>query len=449
MHDTGIIQEITCCEIYVKIHQLLLKNFFNGCTIKEKVKRGIIMELAKQNIFLDYILNFKVKCVDSTTRFWMIRTKKGYFYNDFVINKFVGLGWNLIDKNTDFGEQSIETLKELVSKNYKDKVPANAINKCKHFIYDIKIGDILIIPSAKTKFVTFAVAGDYYEDDTKTYEDEEKLDLSTAEHGNIKCPYRKRRKIEIIKTVRTIDVNHNLFKAITNYHGISNLDSYSKYILDSIYEVYSFGNMFSLQIGVNTEKPIKARDISRLMNGLTEYMCSFINDNNLSITLNLNSPGKISLIYQEKKGEDEDNEKKKPKEDIDKLALAKKIFDETIKKGTICIGLLIAITGGKFGEFELKGVFGTIKEVKMMDVEVAIKAQELEAEKLENVEKKIQIYKELKESDIDLDELEISINQILSVKDNLDLGISEGIGSVDSDTIAAELEAENEEPFEE
>ena len=55
---------------------------------------------------LNTILNFKIPEVSNDTKFWMIRTKKGYFYNEFIGKKFVALAWNSVTCNTDFSEKS-------------------------------------------------------------------------------------------------------------------------------------------------------------------------------------------------------------------------------------------------------------------------------------------------------------------------------------------------------
>lgn len=43
-------------------------------------------------------LNYTIRSVDENTKFWMIRTKKGFFFEEFVTNQFVALGWNIITK---------------------------------------------------------------------------------------------------------------------------------------------------------------------------------------------------------------------------------------------------------------------------------------------------------------------------------------------------------------
>lgn len=381
--------------------------------------RGITMEVLRERDVLDTVFNYDMRVVPEATRFWMIRTNKGYFYNDFIINNYVALGWNIIDKETDLSEQSLEQLKMSLIQDYDEKIPTAAINKCKNFIYEIKEGDMIIIPSAKTQYVTFALAGEYYEED-KTYEEEvdivSRIKDNNLQLTNIVCPYRKRRHITILKTVKSENINYHLYRGITTYHGISNFDSYSTFILDSIYNLYSFGEIFSLQIGVNTQNPIKARDITNLMYGITEYMCSFIDEEDLTITLNLNSPGRLSLK-------------------------AKKAFDHVKNNKAIYLFILIAVTGGKGLGFELNGVPHLLKEcatlnyaiekekieIEMQKAEALKQEFELEKMKLENLQKKYELANMLKEDKIDVESLSQNIDIILNSSKTLELGINDNI----------------------
>lgn len=57
-------------------------------------------------IQLGELLN-KVKLVeiDDNISFWMMRAKGGFFYDEFLDNGFIALGWNYIDKNTSLDEK--------------------------------------------------------------------------------------------------------------------------------------------------------------------------------------------------------------------------------------------------------------------------------------------------------------------------------------------------------
>ena len=71
-----------------------------------------IEQLLQEQTFLESILNFNLRIIDSNVHFWMIRTKKGYFYNEFISNGFVALAWNIVTEKTDFS--ITETLKDQI-----------------------------------------------------------------------------------------------------------------------------------------------------------------------------------------------------------------------------------------------------------------------------------------------------------------------------------------------
>ena len=148
-----------------------------------------IEQLLQEQIFFDTILNYEIRAIDSETRFWMIRTKKGYFYNEFISNNFIALAWNTITSATDFSEESQDVLKDQILLNYSEiKRPTTVINKCNSFIHDVKPGDYIVIPNAGSERITIALAGEYYEEESKTYEIEKevisRIEVRTINGGN-------------------------------------------------------------------------------------------------------------------------------------------------------------------------------------------------------------------------------------------------------------------------
>ena len=49
------------------------------------------MNLQQEQELLDQLLNFSIPVIPDNTRFWMIRTQKGYFYDEFLAKKYVAL----------------------------------------------------------------------------------------------------------------------------------------------------------------------------------------------------------------------------------------------------------------------------------------------------------------------------------------------------------------------
>jgi len=100
------------------------------------------MTYTDQLALLDAIENFSVPIIPPTTHFWMTRTKKGYFYNEFLSKRFVALAWNNISQETDFSESNKDSLKDDILMTFKEiHRPSTVINKCHSFIYEIKTND--------------------------------------------------------------------------------------------------------------------------------------------------------------------------------------------------------------------------------------------------------------------------------------------------------------------
>lgn len=383
--------------------------------IKEKLGENKRMG---EKEFLSALNDFIIPEISEDTKFWMIRTKKGCFYDEFISKRFVAIGWNFIDKKTDKSESNQETLKSYLEEKYGEKRPQMAINKCIKFISEIEEGDIIIIPNKGTKKITFAKAGGYYEEH---FSEEEELRVIEAiedrewEVKQIECPYNKRRRIEILKTVSVSEVNIHLYMALTNYHGLSSMQEYAKMILDSIYPLYIYNNICSLQIGINNKNEINANAISLLVAGVTGCLKGVSGEEDIYATMNLNSPGKISCWFS-KEGKQDSN--------------GKNVFD-ALKNGkskAMLLLLIVAITGGqaKVGSVELSlpGIVKTIEDVKTIDTNVKKKKIEVKKLEIDNFEEKYDIYKKLKDDNIDINEFKNDLDKIIRAGEDLNLGFN-------------------------
>lgn len=333
-----------------------------------------------------------IPTITSNTHFWMIRTKKGYFYNEFLSKGYVALAWNLITKETSFNESNLEALSDSVLVNYKEiKRAGLVINKCKNFINEIKENDILVIPSAGSKYITFAYAGEYYEEETKTYEIEReiihKIENREVLINDVSCPYRKRRKINIITTVHNECINYHLYKAISSYHGICNLDEYATIILDHLFNCYSFDNDVRLVFHVTKKDPITSAEFSGLLYSTSALLSlTDVPEENISTQASIHSLGDI--VFTLKDG-------------------YQFLCDHSFG---LCLLLLILI-GGKGCGFELPGLAKTILNYKDInnamrksDAEASIAESEAKIKELECAEKFLQFEQELKNKNMDPDE---------------------------------------------
>ena len=80
----------------------------------------------------------------------------------------------------------------------------------------------------------------------------------------------------MLRTLKSNDLNTALYRAISNYHGISNLDTYAYQILNSLYNCYSYKEYTALVYNIRKTDPIKPRELSKLILGNTECLAFFL-----------------------------------------------------------------------------------------------------------------------------------------------------------------------------
>lgn len=372
------------------------------------------MEEAYEAKFINDALEYTIRNISDNKRFWMIRTKKGFFFDEFIDNNYVALGWNTITQENDFGKSQEEVLKESIKNWYGDSRPAGAINKCKSFIYDIHVGDYILIPNSGSEKIAIARAGEYYEDEKKGVKDEldviPKIDNDEKEIIKVKCPYRKRRHIEVLKIISPALMSYNLRQAISNYHGLSNLDKYGEYILNCLYDCYIYKDNLNIAINVKQKNPLKPRQISKLLYSFTEFVCSISDVDNISTTINLNSPGSV------------------------RMKLKNAVLNITKAKWPL-IFIFIAITGGKVKDAELPGIIGTIREainitVEKEKIELEKEKEEVKTQQIENMAKVLELYKAAEEEGVDIEYILQQLETLNSLNEDLQFQ-SEDIGDAD------------------
>lgn len=309
---------------------------------------------------LDNILNYQVPTISKDVHFWMIRAQQGFFYNEFITNGYVALAWNAITCSSSFSSENKETLTQLIKESYPSiKNTGAVINKCEKFIFQMKVGDIVIIPGSHGNSFTLAYAGEYFEEPTFTIEDENRTILTLDDSKtSVKCPYKKRRYIEIIKTVPRSYLTPALQRAVSSYHGISNLDDYAIDILSVLYNCFIYNDTFALVFFVKKQNPIKPKELINLMYSCTNVLSTFINEDGLSTKLNLNSPGPISFLTN--------------------------TFNFFKDNWYHILAILILLTGGQLGSIKFNGIIPALKS--LFDSK-----QDKELKKLEIEEKKVNI----------------------------------------------------------
>ena len=355
-------------------------------------------------IQLGALLNdVKVPQINEDINFWMMRAKGGFFYDEFINDGFIALGWNYIDKKTSFDKTNLELVKEGIKQWYGDKVPTTAINKCKKFIEEFKEGDFVVIPNKGSSEVAICKVGEYYENESLDTKNEvlaiKKIENGEYEVGKILCPYKKRRKIELVLRISTSRIGYHLLRAISSYHGLNNLNDYAVDILNCIYDCYEYKQNIMFCVNIAKQDPLKARQLSKFMYGISELFCQIADEEFVSMTVNLNSPGKTVV----------------------KLEKAYK----KIKKGAFPLLILsVALFGGGIGDlFETPGIaqgtINAIKEFRTIDTQIEMAEEELEGKRLDNYLKALEILENSDDTEIDVDKTVRNIDFLLQMSEEL------------------------------
>lgn len=344
--------------------------------------------------------------ISNEQNFWMLRTKSGTFYNEFITDSFIAIGWNLITQKrvTNLTRKANEELKKSVDKVYREKRPQMAINKCSRFVNEIKENDFVVIIG--TNKVTIAKIGKYYElQDNFSIETE--LEISEQIEKNskaiIKCPYIKRRQIEIIKEIEITKLSPYLINTISaNHHSLSSLNDSSNLILSSCFDMFIREDKFVCTFRVQQEKDIDPFDYSSFIFYISKITRLENNKSKVAIKTNVHSAGDV--IYE--------------------------VFQFTANHAVLFIAIWCILFGGEFKNIKINSIYSIIKEVidrkrnvDASNLESRKKEAEIESVELDNLKKKLELVQEYSEDTVKaaqalkikkLDPNILDINQFLS-----------------------------------
>ncbi|WP_415330998.1 hypothetical protein [Clostridium perfringens] len=265
-------------------------------------------------------------------------------------------------------------------------------------------GDIVMVPSSHNNEILFAEVGEYYEVDldyVKEIEVIKRIDSKKEYATEIECPYKKRRKIKVIKSITGDRLNPNLFKVLASYHGISSINKYGGYILSSLYNLYTWKGNINTVINIEKKDDIGARDFSELIYCITDILSLEERDLKITTKSNVNSPGDVLITIADK-------------------------FIANSREITVFLFLIwSAICGVKVGKVNIPSVpEGISKLLKLFDYKIEREAKKLDVEnkkidlegkKIDLEGKKLDI--EGKKKDNKLKDIELQNKKIEQIKE--------------------------------
>lgn len=325
---------------------------------------------------------FSVPTIDKDTNFWMVRTKRGFFFDEFLKNEFIAIGWNSVTKsmiNPKLSKSQSEEVKEELKEIYGESRPGTALNKCIRFCYELKSGDIAVI--VDNNRIAFAYIGEYYEDTSQRLSVEfekkihQQIEKANPHLDRFDCPYIKRRKIKVIKVLGANDVvSPYLQTALArNWHSLSDLNDYAELVLSGCFDTFVFKDKLTITFRVRKKAEINVLDLSNFVLNAA-ILLSDNRPETVHVKTTLHSPGNVIL----------------------------QVWNFVQENAIPLLMCYVAVFGGKVGDYEFNSLLGIVKnlinskynkqkqelELRKLSAEVDLVEQQAMEKKLENLEKK-------------------------------------------------------------
>lgn len=236
--------------------------------------------------------------ISKNRNYWLVRTQSGSYYDSFYKYNYIALGYDKIpysqiQKTKDkypLENEFFNALREIVIRAYpEEERPGLIASQISKFFYEIKKGDIVIIPSQSSKKISFGIV-------TQTFLKE----VSESDIDRTGCPYIFRKSIRWEKAVLRDELDPYLFKIFQAHQAINNINDYSELIERNLNNFFVKDQEAHLVLEVETQKEIHAKYLFNLgstyLNFLDEVAKKYnldISSEDIEVKITLNSPGRL------------------------------------------------------------------------------------------------------------------------------------------------------------
>lgn len=251
------------------------------------------MEITNKDI--EEVINyFSIPILPSKPNYWLIRTEGGTFYNTFKKGNYVSIGFDKVNLD-DISLKDDGKLKEAVALLYPDtKRPGTIVSQLRKFKYNVKKGDIIIIPDKNSKNLCIGQAiSDIYQIN------------STAKNKEIineNYTYQKRINTNWIAEVPKSNFDLYVYKLLNSHQGIVSCNDYKGFINRMIFPIYCQDGDMHLTFNITKRNNISLDDYSNMFDTL-KYAIDLFNkmtnsnvSKGINIKLTANSPGILEIL---------------------------------------------------------------------------------------------------------------------------------------------------------
>ncbi|MDD1501617.1 hypothetical protein PVA17_02360 [Lysinibacillus sp. CNPSo 3705] len=302
--------------------------------------------------------------IPSDTGYWLVRADGGKYYDDFFLNNFIAVSDNEItlEMISKYNKGSLvgittEFFKDIYSKVYSDwtsQQVAHAVSRTQKFIVEMKIGDLILVPSRNSKdFLIGVITSDVYQ--ITEEEVTSKVEVNFAIN-----PFLKRRNVKWIKEISRREISDKLYWILSAHQTIFNLEENKDNINQLLAPIYVQDGICHGTIKISKKEGLNVNEWYDFYSIIKEHSDEMI------IKSNVQSPGLIEFV--------------------------------TENAGTI-IAVTTVLSGFIIGEvnimgIKLKGILPYFQSHKKGELEMEVMVEEKRAKQLENERTQFELEKE-------------------------------------------------------
>lgn len=237
--------------------------------------------------------NIQIQTINADRKYWFIRSQSGAYYDEFVQEDYVGIGWDAFNEIHLFDSLKKDEFIQKIKEKYTNvKRPGYIYEQIRRFFNEISIGDIVMVPSTDSKQIAFGeVVGDVY--NGTILEDDKNKE---------KCPFVKRRKIKWLKKLSRKDLDSHLYSLVYTHGTVTNATRYAPYIDRTLHSYFIKGDKTHLVLRVRKSEKVYSNELIPLLNGTSQIIEGLEKkivgySNGIELRLDVQSPGPVEFVF--------------------------------------------------------------------------------------------------------------------------------------------------------
>lgn len=252
-------------------------------------------------LIADLLAQNNIPIIDADTNYWFVRSNGGEYFERFFFDDCIAIEWDEISNIDQLMEMDYEDIREEIIKLYPDeKRPGLVATYFIRFLKEMKIGDIVLVPTENSERIAFGrITSDPYK---YTPTDDEILDIQGVSKSPILI---KRRDVEWFHNIpmKRSQIDPNLVSVIYAHNTIVDANPYKFFINRTLYNIYYMDGKLHATFNINKPDDVYALDFLNFINTIvdTAILCGKalgeeFDKKDLTLRSSINSPGPVEFI---------------------------------------------------------------------------------------------------------------------------------------------------------